>query len=296
MNEQRLVRTCTVCGQETECTPAVFTGTEKASLKAYTGKVTIYDPSEFTLYICDNCGLQKGTVPKKAWIFAIVGHVLMVIGLVLMLLSGSGRDTADLFPLGLVFFGLLGWIIATIAGCVLMAKLRFEAPDGGFKSILGQMVPVLSLIQLIRKSGAINRCYRAFSALKPEAELNLQRRKEHEQELNELVESGKPLTAEQEAERVSLEKDRQKKEQIAQGYREQLEERTSKGNMTGSVIGLLITIGLAIWGISVYSSGRGYMTLFRTIKLSPGAFAAVIGVFLLFDIISIVSAVKNRKK
>ena len=70
------------------------------------------------------------------------------------------------------------------------------------------------------------------------------------------------------------------------------EQKMSRNNYRGAIIGILFTIILAFIGLSQYSSGRGYMTFFG-MELSPGGFAGLIGAFLVWDIISIVNAKKK---
>jgi len=64
---------------------------------------------------------------------------------------------------------------------------------------------------------------------------------------------------------------------------------------TRAILSILITIVLAIIGFSGYSSGDSYMT-FLGIRLSHGAFFALIGAFLIFDIIAIVNASKTEEQ
>lgn len=57
---------------------------------------------------------------------------------------------------------------------------------------------------------------------------------------------------------------------------------------------ILITVAIAIWGISTYSSGNGYMT-FLGIELSPVMFALLIALFLVWDVYSI-KAMRKKKE
>lgn len=61
------------------------------------------------------------------------------------------------------------------------------------------------------------------------------------------------------------------------------------------MISILITIAIAIWGISTYSSGNGYMT-FLGIELSPAMFAVLIGVFIIWDVWSITAMKKQKER
>ena len=61
------------------------------------------------------------------------------------------------------------------------------------------------------------------------------------------------------------------------------------------MLSILITVAVALWGISTYSSGNGYMT-FLGIELSPAMFAVLIGLFIIWDVWSITSAKKQKEK
>ena len=109
------------------------------------------------------------------------------------------------------------------------------------------------------------------------------------------MESGTQLTEE---ERRQIEERRQEKEAAerqAEYAQAEQAEKANKSTMTRAIISIIITVLLGFYGASVYSSGRGYMTLFRSIELSPGGFAAVIAVLIIWDVEVMVSALKNRK-
>ena len=66
--------------------------------------------------------------------------------------------------------------------------------------------------------------------------------------------------------------------------------------MLAAIFGIIFTVLIAIWGATVYGSGRGVMTLFHTIELSPTAFAIIIVVLIVWDILSLVKAIKDRNR
>jgi uncharacterized integral membrane protein len=62
---------------------------------------------------------------------------------------------------------------------------------------------------------------------------------------------------------------------------------------SGAVIGIIFTIFLAIVGLVNYDDG-GYMQWFG-IKLSLGGFLALIGAFIVYDVIALVVASKKKQ-
>ena len=103
------------------------------------------------------------------------------------------------------------------------------------------------------------------------------------------------LTEEQKKQVEEYRKEKERQEQAEEATRQAAQEKINRGNYRGAILGVVFTIILAFIGLSQYSSGRGYMTLFRTIELSPGGFAAVIAVLIIWDVAVLVSALKNRK-
>ena len=297
MNEYRITRNCSICNQEKECSAAVFVpaGENKAKIKSYTGAVDTTFANEFTLYACDDCGEEKGQIPTKTWFFALLGNLMLILGIVLPIVLGSQTKGDSPIFIGLIL-GMAGWIIAMIAGCILMAKTRFNSHNNAYGSIVAQMVPYLGLILLLKNRKRINRCARATTALKPVADRYQQMEKQKDEEISRLVESGKELTEEEQQRVEERAREKEAAEQQAEYAREAQQEQVKKNNLRGAIFGIIFTILIAIWGATVYGSGRGVMTLFHSIELSPTAFAIIIAVLIVWDIISLVKAVKERNR
>ena len=131
-----------------------------------------------------------------------------------------------------------------------------------------------------------------MSALKPVASERMQQSKAKDEEMTRLAESGAALTEEQAKQLEEHRKEKETQEKANEYAREEQQQRVNRSNYRSSIIGIVITVIIAIVGISTYSSGRGYMTFFG-IKLSPGGFAALIGAFVVWDIVSIINAKKK---
>lgn len=288
-------RVCSLCGREQECTTVCFipvAGKDTVTLKPYTGVRDTTFPGEFYMHACADCGREKGKSPRGAWITVLAGYLLMIAGIAICA-GVSPRDGVNGLGIFMVF---AGWLAALIAGCVLVFQARFEmSPGRMFLPIFALFFPVLGLLALAAMAGKINRCARAASALKPEAEAGRREEREQDEALAKRVESGEPLS-EEEQKAVD---ERKRKKEVAERQAEYAQaeqaEKARKGNLTWAIISIIFTVLIGFYGASVYSSGRGYMTLFRTIELSPGGFAAAIGVLLIWDVAALVSALKNRK-
>ena len=64
---------------------------------------------------------------------------------------------------------------------------------------------------------------------------------------------------------------------------------------TRAILGIIVTVLIAIVGFSTYSGGNGYMTWFG-IKLSSGAFMALVAAFVVFDVFAVKNAFGAQKK
>ena len=288
-------RVCSICGNEKECTTVCFvpvTGKDTVNVKPYTGVRDTAFPGEFYMHACADCGQEKGKSAKGAWITFLVGYLLLFAGIAL---CASVAPSSGVNGLG-IFIVMAGWIISLSAGCVLVFKARFEmSPGRMFLPIFALFFPFLGLLALAVMAKKINRCARAVSALKPVAEEGRRAEREKDEALAQRMESGTPLTEEEQKAVAERKKEKEAAEQQAEYARAAAAEKVNKGNMTHAIISIIFTVVIGIYGASVYSSGRGYMTLFRTIELSPGAFAAVIAVLIIWDVTVLVSALKNRK-
>ena len=72
--------------------------------------------------------------------------------------------------------------------------------------------------------------------------------------------------------------------------------KANRGNIWYAVLSFLFTIALAIYGADVYQSGRGYMQLFGTLKLSKREFMVLIILLLIGDVIYLVSTLKKKNR
>ncbi len=288
-------RFCSICGREKECTTVWFipqAGKDTVTVKPYTGVRDVTYPGEFCLHACEDCSREKGTSPKGNWIAVLIGYLLMIGGIAI---CAGVHPSSTLNGLG-IFVVFTGWLISLIAGCVLVFKARFElSPGRMFLPIFALFFPFLGLLALAVMAKKINRCARSASVLKAEAETGRRAEREKDEALAKRIESGMPLTEEEQKAMAARKQEKEAAEQQAAYAREEQAERVSKGNMTHAVISIIFTVIIGLYGASVYSSGRGYMTLFRTIELSPGGFAAVIAVLIVWDVAALVSAFKNRK-
>ena len=280
-------RKCDLCGGEKPCTSVAFrpAGEDKAAPSPYTGTMALPVPNEFYMYCCEDCGRQQGTVSKVPWILTILGYVLFFGGIAMM--AGNTDPMAAVFPM------MLGWCLMVFAPMPLILKLRNESSPGKIMGLVFlQFLPLIGGIVLLAKAKDINRNYRAVSALKPAANSRLREIKEKDEEMTRMAENEAALTEEQKNEVAEYRKEKEAQEQMAESTRQAAEQKMSRNNYRGAIIGILFTIILAFIGLSQYSSGRGYMT-FLGMELSPGGFAGLIGAFLVWDIISIVNAKKK---
>lgn len=281
-------RSCTICSTEKPCTivPFIPKGDYQAAPAPYAGAAGIPAPNQFFLNCCEDCGLDKGTIPKKAWIVTLIGYA-MIIGGIAVMAGGSSAAAAGALLMG------VGWIMSLISSIVLIVKLRYECSNGVISAlVIAQVFPVIGMIALLPNAKKINRCARAVSALKEEAAAYLQREKDKDEEMDRLAAKGDALTEEQKKMVEEHRKEKETQEKIAEEAREEQVAQANRANYRGAIFGIIFTIILAIIGISTYSSGHGYMTFFG-IKLSSGGFAALIGAFLVYDIYAIVSAKKK---
>ena len=282
-------RKCDLCGGEKPCTSMAFrpAGEDKAAPSPYTGTMALPVPNEFYMYCCEDCGRQQGTVNKTPWILTILGYVLFFGSIALM----AGEVIDD--PMAAVFPMMLGWCLMVFAPMALIFKLRNESSPGKIMGmVFAQFVPVVGLLVLLAKAKDINRNYRAVSALRPAADRRLREIKEKDEEMTRLAGSEAALTEEQKKQVEEYRKEKEAQEQMAESTRQAAQEKVNRSNYRGAILGIVITVILAIVGMSTYSSGRGYMTFFG-MELSPGGFAALIGAFLVWDIVAIVNAKKK---
>ena len=295
MAKRANTRVCSLCGREKECTTVCFipvSGKDTVTVKPYTGVRDTTFPGEFYMHACEECGMEKGKSAKRVWITVLVGYLMMIAGIAL---CASVPASSGVNGFG-IFIVLAGWIVSLCAGCALVFKARFEMSAGSmFLPIFALFFPFLGLLALAVMAKKINRCARAASALKTEAEAGRRAQRETDEALAKRMESGVPLTEEEQKKAEERKQEKEAAEQQAAYAQAEQAENARKSTLTHAVIGIIFTVAIGLYGASVYSSGRGYMTLFHSIELSPGGFAAVIAVLIVFDVVALVSALKNRK-
>lgn len=286
-------RTCGICGKEKPCTTVMFYPSGDKALPApYTGTAGVAPANQFPMYCCEDCGRERGTAAKTPWILILIGYVLLIGAIVLVSLpkSVTGLEPSSGWP---IIPMMAGWMLTVFAPMALIFKMRNEMSGGAMVGLVFlQFLPVIGLIALLAKAGQINRCTRAVSALKPAAGEHVLAEKRKDEELTRLAESGAELTEAQKQEIAEHEKEKKVRAELDASARAAQEERVNRGNYRGAILGIVITVFLAIWGISTYSSGRGYMTFFG-IELSSGGFIALICAFLVWDVISLINAKKK---
>jgi len=289
MASELYTRSCSICRTEKPCitVPFVPKGDCQAAPAPYAGTNGIPSPNQFYLHCCEDCGLDKGTIPKKSWAVTLVGYALFIAGIVIIATSRSSSAAAAAFPL------LFGWLMALIASMVLVLKLRYECSNGVIGGLIAaQFFPGIGLIALLLNAKKINRCARAVSALKSEAGNYLQQEKDKDEEMARLAAKGDNMTAEQKRMVEEHQKEKETREKMAESARQEQTAQANRSNYRGAIIGIIFTVIIAFMGISTYASGRGYMTFFG-IELSPVGFALLIVAFLVWDIVAIVNAKKK---
>lgn len=67
---------------------------------------------------------------------------------------------------------------------------------------------------------------------------------------------------------------------------------STKNRLAGAIMGLLITFGIAIWGLGLYA--QGYQVAFFGMALSQGLFLIFIFAWLVYDVVQIVQAAAGK--
>ena len=290
------LETCSECGQKKECFSFRFAkllGTTKAIRVTDLNYTMVDNSSNITCAMCGDC---IGPVETKGhiWLFSILlatvalfayciiynpimsplgmpllfpvwllNGITVAIGLILLSNDRENRKKAMMAALIGIF---LGWTqIPTLVLLIKFGKIKHNMRENKLSRLAQQ--------RLTEKATSI------FTGQKEQTDSIIARAQESGAE--SLSEEEKKLFAQ-------AQKAKSRSEESAKWAQE--ETRTRKHS--GAIIGILITIGLAIWGFSTYSEG-GYMQ-WLGIKMSSGGFLALIGAFLVYDVIAIVSARKKK--
>ena len=289
-------RTCDICGQRKECVTVPFIpgkGEDGVKQKPYMGINDVMMEGEMSLSCCEECGLEHGSVPRKTWTWAIIGHGLMIVGFVCTALASASKSTG---AIGLASALIaVGWIISLIVGISVVFKSRIGSGKAGmFFGMFAAFFPGWSLLSLLIRAKKMNRIQRAVTALTPVAEQKRREARETDAAIEQRIASGAPLTEEEQREIEAHQKEKERREREMQYSREAQQERARKGNLTYAILGIIVTIIIGLQGLSAYSSGRGYMQLFHSIDLTSGQFGALIAGLLVVDVLAIVSALKKK--
>ena len=287
-------KTCAACGREENLTTVTFYPYADRQ-QARTYMLTRDEAADaFFLSVCDDCGREKGKAPMVHWIWVLVGYLILGFGIFMTTdMHRFGLENSNGLPIIPMF---LGYLIAIIAGIILVGKAR-AILSGGMQGLIGflQIIPGVGLLALLLISGKINRGGRAMTALVPYAEEMLRKEKGAEEELVRRAESGAELSAEERQQLETYEKENKEREERKEYQRKAAEEQANRSSFRSAIIGICITVVIGLVGLSTYDSGRGYMTFFGR-ELSSTQFFILIGVLLVWDIGSIIAAVKKRNQ
>ena len=289
-------KTCDLCGERKECVTVAFIpgkGPDDVKVKPYMGINEVMMDGETSLCACEECGLEHGSAPRKTWTWAIIGHACMILGIVGTAAASASKSTAGIGACSALIG--VGWLISLIAGIAVVFKSRQGSGQAGmFFGMFAAFFPGLSLLSLLIRAKRLNRIQRAVTALTPLASRRRRESRERDEAVERLRSSGAPLTEEEQREIEAHEAEKARTEQNMQYSREAQAERVRKGNLMYAILGIVVTIIIGLQGLNAYGSGRGYMQLFHSIDLSPGAFGGIIAALLVYDVAALVSALKKK--
>ncbi|MBO2516222.1 MAG: hypothetical protein CW338_02955 [Clostridiales bacterium] len=295
----RETRVCDICGAEKECTKAIFFP-KNGGVKIKSGTTGLYVKDEFPLYACDDCGREKGkNASGLYWLFILLGYAVAAASIPYFIYKINNTPSYDFdywSVIGPIAVLVTGWMMSFISALQLIQKVFCEEDVSKGTQIL-MALPVANIIYPLARMRQINRCCRAATALLPAAEDKAkQLGEEHDAkaaEIERIRNKEEPLTYE---EKLLLAEEKKKEEtarRVQEAAKAEAEEQAAKSNYTSSIISFLFTICFAIYGLYVYSN-EGYFIFFNKYEISGAAFAVIIVVFLIFDIITLVRAVKRK--
>ena len=291
----RKVMRCDICGKETECGCYQFGKsdfTPEPMVSANTD--TALSARRIDLGVCDDCGAEKGK-PSKAWATLIISGVLEWASLAVAIneIENSGRGLSTLGGLMLALF-VLSFFVVWITGSLLVEKGEYSKGKKTGLYVL-QIFPIGWLVLLLCKK-RIDRNCRAISALRPLAKQHFLDEDEEYKRVDELIEKGEVTDEATLKEHQEHKREQERAQAEAEERKAQVAENERKGSIRGSLIGMAITVFLLLQGCSVYGNHSGYMLLFNSIKLSETEFALVIGAFVVFDVVSLIVALRRRNR
>ncbi len=278
---------CDVCGKVAECVHRTFgtadTANDPAALTDYAGDVQLSAYKRTgTFAICDDCAKAAGTPASKAWVTLLVAAVLYPGLIYLSRYTMAGTDA--LLPILSIVLIFAAMIVQLSAAMTLLMGAGFSKGRTMGLSLL-QMVPFAGFLVFAYKR-SIDRGIRAMRALKPVARKRFLADEQENATLRQMAESGELTDTEK-----LREYQRSEARRMAQA--EAAHESARKGKIWGALLGIGVTVIIMLQGCNVYSTRTGYMTLFRTIELTPETFALVIGALVVFDVVALVRAFKR---
>ncbi len=279
---------CCICGQEADCVECTF-GTNDSSAKPalVTESMVVTFLKMCRLPICEACAREKGKAPTRAWVTLLISSLLFfpcVVGF-----SFAARQAGRSLPVYgvlMIILAVVSWFAQMIAGIMLVFKGGF-GKGKMFLLVFAQFFPVFGGLVLLLVRGKINRSARAVNALSPVARERFALEDAKEAELKRQVESGEATDPE-------LLREHKQNEEIKRAQQEKNTATVRRGNIGSALCGIAITVIVMLQGLEAYGSGRGYMQLFGSIELSSEMFALLIVGLLIFDVASLVSALRKR--
>jgi hypothetical protein len=273
------------CGQAKKCHTAEYGKALRAKSAVRIGELnnnTVWD-NRITCNLCDDC-IGKTARGIGNWIWWCVGISFLLI------VSGF-YIWSDYTLAGLGFLVVfLGWVLGAVG--VTGGFLKLEAGKVSlFFAIFFAWTAIPSLILLIKLQKVKRACW-VDKQMKDKANQIISGTEiKHEQLMAGIADkAADELTDE---ERKLLE-EKHKNERRVEEEKEELHEQANKNRYRGAILGIVLTVFIAILGLSTYNSG-GYME-WLGIELSLGGFWVLLGVFLVYDILAIVFARKKIKE
>ncbi len=281
-------QTCALCGKEGAQTTLLYG-------KNYAGKAVLVQNKmaerqfaqvrEFS--VCADCSLAKGKTPRKAWIWYIVTTIL-IYGCIFISARFMNAADSQLRVLGSILLGC-GTLSLFVRWCVGM-YLMMQSGAGYAASVFLlfiQIMPIASEISILALRKRINARKRAVTALKPVVQEKFDEIAAQEEDLKKKIEQGE-ITDEK-----TIREFRQK-ESVTEARAQENQNAVKRGNIWYAIGGFAFTLLIFLQGMDAYS-GRGYMQLFNSIRLSEGQFYLFIVALLVFDVIALMGAVRKKK-
>ncbi len=277
---------CAGCGQTKACHSTEYGKAHNGKAVALVSNALLKGSweSRVTISLCDDCIGEK---PRNVrafkpllWVVLVLSFLSVSYGINDMHIHFSSPDMPIGFPIIIVGV-ILGWI-GSAAG--LSHLWKFNAAFLG--GLLLGWTPIPAFIMLFSLKRA-DRIAWVNSQLSEKANDTFN---EDQKRVSELQKKDPNALSDEEK---KLLKDEKIRRDVAEAEAAS-EKRSVNGKAAGrAALGIVFTIAIAIWGISTFSQGN-YMT-WLGIKLTPTGFALLIAAFLIYDIVTLISAAKERK-